>query len=60
MSLEHLYDKLEMYKRARTEARKRGQQKVLDYVNLKMLSIIKQIREAREYNGTTREEAENT
>jgi len=60
MSLEHLYDRLEKYKRAKIEAQKRGNDKILDYVNLKMLSVIKQIREVRERNGTTREEAENT
>jgi len=48
MSLEHLYDKLEQYKQIKEEARRQGNDKILDYVNLKMLSIIKQIREEKE------------
>lgn len=53
MSIEHLYDKLGQYKDARDEARRKGNQKIVDYVNLKMLSIIKQIREEREREQCT-------
>jgi len=48
LSLEHLYDRLEKYKRVKREAQKCGNDKIVDYVNLKILSIIKQIREERE------------
>ena len=48
MSLEHLYDKLEQYRDVKREARLKGNTRLVDYVNLKMLSIIKQIREERE------------
>jgi len=59
MSLEHLYDRLAKYRHIKSIAQKQGNDKILDYVNLKILSITKQIREARERNGTIREEVEN-
>jgi len=48
LSLEDLYDRLEQYRDIKEEARLKGNDKLRDYVNLKMLSVIKQIREEKE------------